>query len=118
MLTERQTEQKLKEYAQRFTQHVRNKEWGKAHNIYNMALTVAVFMDSSEELLAELFGPYDVPGSEHMGLFRQSEVSRVNTECCIRRNIAYEDIACRKIGMPVRYYSEETYCAGCRKAKR
>lgn len=122
MLTEAAMERKLREYASTFNRHVREKEWGKAHNIYNMVLTAAVMSEMSEKFRAELFGSYD--GEDYPvddGLIRRSDVQKVNTECCIRRNMAYEDIECRKMGLPLetfRYYSEADYCAGCKKAKR
>lgn len=122
MLTEAAMERKLREYAATFNRHVKEKEWGKAHNIYHMVLTAAVMAEMSEKFRAELFGSYDsedYPVDD--GLIRHSDVSRVNLECCIRRNMAYEDMECRKIGLPMeeyRYYSENEYCARCRKAKK
>lgn len=122
MLTEAAMERKLREYAEAFSRHVKEKEWGKAHNIYNMVLITAVMAEMSEEFRAELFGSYDsedYPVDD--GLIRRSDVSRVDIESCIRRNMAYEDMECRKIGLPMeeyRYYSENEYCARCRKAKK
>lgn len=122
MLTEAEMERKLREYAAAFSRHVKEKEWGKAHNIYNMVLTAAVMAEMSEEFRAELFGSYDKEDFPlNDGLIRRSDVSRVDIECCIRRNMAYEDMECRKIGLPMeeyRYYSENEYCARCRKAKK
>lgn len=122
MLTEAAMERKLREYAEKFNRHVKEREWGKAHNIYNMVLTAAVMAEASEKFKEELFGSYDVEDHQQDdGLIRRSDVQRVNAECCIRRNMAYEDMECRKIGIPLetfRYYSEEDYCAGCKKAKR
>lgn len=121
MLTEKQMEEKLRKYAEIFRQNVRNKEWGKAHNVYNIVLTAAVMSEMSEKFRAELFGSYDsedYPVDD--GLIRHSDVSKVNTECCIRRNMAYEDIECRKLGLPLgtfRYYSDPDYCARCKKQK-
>lgn len=122
MLTEAAMEKKLREYAWTFKRHVEEKKWGKAHNIYHMVLTAAVMAEMSEEFMAELFGGHDsedYPVND--GLIRHSDVQKVNLECCIRRNMAYEDIACREIRLPVeeyRYYSEDEYCARCKKAKR
>lgn len=115
-------ERKLREHAAAFNRYVKEKEWGKAHNIYHMVLTAAVMAEMSEEFRAELFGSYDsedYPVGD--GLIRLSDVSRVSIECCIRRNMAYEDMECRKIGLPMeeyRYYSENEYCSRCKKAKK
>lgn len=119
MLTEMEMQWKLRDYARKFNRSVTDKEWGKAHNLYHMILTAAVMTEISEKFNEELFGSYDSEGYPvDDGLIKSRDVARVNTECCIRRNMAYEDMTCRKLGMPLRYYSEETYCAGCRKAKR
>lgn len=123
MLTEAAMEEKLREYASAFNRHVKEKEWGKAHNIYHMVLTAAVMSEMSEKFKNELFGVYDEEetGEAPDGLIRKADVKKVNIECCIRRNMAYEDIACQKIGLPMeeyRYYSENEYCAICKKAKR
>lgn len=121
MLTERQMETKLRRYAETFNRHVRNKEWGKAHNIYNTTLETAVMAEMSEEFMKELFGGYDAEEFPlNDGLIKRQDVQKVNTECCIRRNMAYEDIECRKLGLPLgtfRHYSEADYCAGCKKQK-
>lgn len=122
MLTEAAMEEKLREYASTFNSHVKEKDWGKAHNIYHMLLTAAVMAEMSAEFMNELFGSHD--GEDYPvddGLIRRSDVQKVNIECCIRRNMAYEDIACRKKGLPMEeywYYSEDEYCAICKKAKK
>lgn len=122
MLTEAAMERKLREYAKTFGRHVKEKEWGKAHNVYNMILTAAVMAEMSEKFKMELFGSCDGEGYPvDDGLIRRSDVQKVNMECCIRRNMAYEDIECHKLGLPLgvfRYYSEANYCARCKKAKR
>lgn len=120
MLTERELENKLRDRAARFNQCVRNKEWGAAHNIYNMTLDTAVTAEMSEAFRAELFGEYDSEGTGDVadGLFKREDVHRVNRECCIIRNMAYEDKECRRLGVPLgtfRNYSDEDYCARCRK---
>ena len=121
MLTEKQMETKLKRYAETFNQNVRNKEWGKAHNVYNITLEAAVMAEMSEGFMKELFGGYDdedYPLND--GLIKRQDVQKVNAECCIRRNMAYEDIECRKLDLPLgtfRYYSDTDYCARCKKQK-
>lgn len=121
MLTEKEAADKLREYGLRFNKHVRQKDFGKAHNLYNIAIEVATFMKMGEETMEELFGGYDGEGiPEDDGIFRRSSVNYVNRECCIRRHMAYEDMSCRKQGIPLeeeRYYSDTDYCAGCRAKK-
>lgn len=124
MLTEKQMEAKLRKYAETFNQNVRDKEWDKAHNVYNITLETAVMAEMSEEFLKELFGDYDSADEDGNalddGLIRRAAVEKVNTECCIRRNMAYEDRECRKLGIPLgiyRNYSDADYCARCRKQK-
>lgn len=117
MLTEEELMERLREYGKRFKNHISEKEWDKAKNIYNIALEVSVFMQISKEHMDELFGAYtrdDTPLGN--GIFRKDDVMRVGLECCIRRNRAYEDQACRKRGIPldhVQYYSDREYCARC-----
>lgn len=122
MLTEEEVITKLREYGQRFNQLVKRKEWGKAHNIYNIAMETAVFVDIPEKAMEELFGSYDREGyPEDNGLFGRNVVMRVDEECCIRRNMTYQDIICRKRGMPletISYYSDANYCARCQKTKK
>ncbi len=118
MLTEAQVEEKLKRLGKEFQDYVAVKQWGMAHNAYREALIVAVFMELSEQFKTKLFGPYGISDTEDIGLFCKADVHRVNYESCVKRNMAYQDIACRKEGQPVRYYSEADYCALCEKAKK
>ncbi len=118
MLTEAQTEEKLKRLGKEFNVYVAAKQWEQAHKAYRDALTIYVFMKMSEKLGEELFGPYGISDTENLGLFCKADVHRVNYESCIKRNMAYQDMACRKEGQPVRYYSETNYCALCEKAKK
>lgn len=122
MLTDKEAMKKLTEYAALFDGYVRTKEWGKAHNIYNIAHSVAVFMELGESALKILFGDWDSDdgsgNSVDNGLFRTWKVDMVNEKCCIERHIAYEDMECRKMGQPTRHYSEDDYCARCMQKKR
>ena len=121
MLSERETVKKLEEYAQIFEHHCRNRKWGEAKNIYNMAHTVAIFMDMGEAVLKRLFGDWDSDDGNgeaiDNGMFQRWRVEQVDKECCIRRNQAYEDQACRRMGQQTRYYSEDSYCAICYKKR-
>ncbi len=127
MLTEEQMEEKLRGYAETFNRNVREREWGKAHNVYNIILETAVMAEMSKEFMKELFGNYDHDDGEYGwddgggkvpddGKIRRADVEKVNMECCIRRNMAYEDMACRRLGLPLgmyRNYSDADYCARC-----
>ncbi len=116
MLTEQEMINKLKEYGCLFNLFVKNKEWGKAHNIYRQTLTVAVFMEAPPLVMDELFGAYpeeDETAPDTAGIICRKDVARVDLECCIRRNMAYEDMALRKQGREPEYYSDINYCARC-----
>lgn len=119
MLSERETINKLKEYASIFSIMVKNKEWGKAHNIYRIAMNVTVFLQLSQETIEELFGeytegdPYNNDAPLKDGLFSRRDVEKVNLESCIQRNMAYEDVALRQQGHKTEYYGNEDYCARC-----
>lgn len=120
MLTENEVVDKLRDYGQKFDSCVKKKEWGKAHNLYNIALSVATFVELPDQIMKELFG-YGEDATEDGGLFRIGSVRLVDRECCIRRNMAYEDMACRKKGLPLelfRCYSEEDFCARCEKGHK
>lgn len=120
MLTEQEAIGKLKEYGSLFNVYVGNREWGKAHNIYRAAVTIAVFLKIPQMTMDELFGGYQEDGYPEMdtGLFNRKDVARVDLECCVRRNMAYEDMALRKQGHNAQYYSDSDYCARCRIIKK
>lgn len=117
MLTEKETICKLMDQAALFNHYVAQKKYGHAHNIYNSAHEVAVYMDMGEAVLKQLFGDWDSDDgtgrAEDTGLFARWKVDIVNERCCIRQHKAYEDVECRRLGKPVRYYSDEDYCAMC-----
>ena len=122
MLSEKETMGKLEESARLFDHYFARKEYGKAHNIYNMAHTVAVYMELGEDALKKLFGDWDSDDgyghAEDKGLFQGWKVDMVNQMCCIRQHMSYEDAACRMIGKPMKYYSEDDYCARCEERKK
>lgn len=117
MLTEKETVCKLMDYAELFNQYMAAKKYGHAHNVYNTAHNVAVFMDLGEDVRKLLFGDWDSDDgtgrAEDTGLFKSWKVDKVNEMCCKRQHKAYEDVECRRLGKPVRYYSDEDYCAKC-----
>lgn len=119
MLTEQEAINKLKEYGSLFNIYVKNKDWGRAHYIYRSAVTIAVFLKLPQAAMDELFGAYQ-EGEEpepDTGLFSRKDVERVDLECCVLRNMAYEDMALRKQGQDAKYYSDPNYCARCRMKK-
>lgn len=121
MIDEQQTVDKLKETAEDFMAAVEDKDYMRAKALYNKALNVATFMQIPKEAMEELFGQSaGIADDEEApdGLFQRAAVSKVDLECCIKRNQAYEDQACRKIGKTVRYYSDWDYCSHCEHRKK
>ena len=117
MLTEEQTVDKLRQMAEDFELAVDNKDYMRAKALYNKSLVIATFMQLGKSVMVELFGQNSASDEDVTpdGLFRRAEVSKVDLECCIKRNKAYEDQACRKNGTSVQYYSDENFCARCKK---
>lgn len=94
MLNERQVRNKLYEYAERFVQLCRNKEWPAAKFTYFRAQAVAVFMEFPEKDMIELFGnrAYKEDHEELKdGIFPEAMVSRAAWEC-IRINTTYDEL--------------------------
>ena len=124
MLNEAKTIQKLEDLAARFRAAVMRKEWGAAHNMYWQAVMVTTFMEIDESTRKKLYGDWDSDDGTDTntaldnGLFSREDVDRVNKECCVLRNMAYEDMACRREGQPVLYYGDPDYCARCGDKKR
>lgn len=97
LLTERQMRNKLYEYAEMFSGAYMRKEWARAKLLYFTAQKVAVFMEMSEQELAELFGnrPYKEDWEElNPGLFPEDEVERASWEC-IRIHETYDELHLR-----------------------
>lgn len=97
MLTERQIRNKLYEYAEMFRGAYMRKEWARANLLYFTARNVAVFLEMSEQNLAELFGnrPYKDDREEFVdGLFPEHEVERASWEC-IRISHTYDELLLR-----------------------
>lgn len=122
MLSEQELRKKIENQAQLFGHYYRRKEYGKAHNIYNMAHTTAVMCEVGPELMKYFFGDWDSDQGDGTakddGLFRRWMVDEVNWKCCVERHQAYEDIACRRTGKPVQFYSDPDYCARCSEERK
>ena len=94
MLDEREVKNKLLEYAERFTQYCRNKNWPAAKYTYFRARTAAVFMELPAEDMVELFGnrAYKADHEELKdGLFPEKMVEKASWEC-IRQNMTYDEL--------------------------
>ena len=118
MMDEQQTVDKLKETAEDFMAAVEDKDYMRAKALYNKALTVATFMQIPKDAMSELFGQSaGIADDEEApdGLFQRAAVSRVDLECCIKRNQTNKDKDSRRRGTTVRYYSDKDYCALCNK---
>lgn len=121
MISENKLVQKLEEFASMFGDAVHRKSYGEAHNLYNMAHTTAVMVELDEPTMKRLFGDWDsddgteTDTAEDGGLFRRSTVDEVNWQCCVRIHQSYEDIACRKRHGKLEFYSDQDYCARCKK---
>lgn len=94
MIREAEVKKKLYELADIFHHHYMNKEYAAAKMTYFRAQTIAVFLELSEEELAELFGnrAYKEDREELQdGLFKEKEVEKASWEC-IRVNQTYDDL--------------------------
>lgn len=113
MLTEQETMDKLHKTAEEFAKAANDKDYARAKSLYIKALAVATFMQIGQDKMSELFGQTGGPEEDEeapQGLFKRDTVSKVDLECCIKRNKAYEDMTCR-----TGYYSDADYCARCKK---
>lgn len=111
MLTEEQTQAKLKKYAEDFLNAYKKGNYGAAHNLYLIALNVSTFMNVDKEFTSNLFGYCADDGEDddnpNMGLFPRNVVSEVDRICCTKRNEAYEDQIMRRRGQEVDYYKHK-----------
>jgi hypothetical protein len=115
MLNEKEIKEKLEITAEDFRNAVQERNYMRAKALYNKALAVATFVRLDPEDMENLFGYREDVGEDteaEEGLFPRYEVSRVDLECCVKRNKAYEDMTVNG-----RFYSDEDYCARCRKRK-
>lgn len=97
MIREVEIRKKLYEQADIFNHHYMNKEYAAAKMAYFRAQTVAVFLELSEDELAELFGnrAYKDDRDELQdGLFKEEMVERASWEC-IRIHQTYDDLHLR-----------------------
>lgn len=84
MMTEAEVEARLKEMAESFMVHFRNKKYVEAKHCYDSAITIATFLDLSIPFRMELFGnrPYVDDDKElEPGLFIEEYVQKAYWKC-------------------------------------
>lgn len=116
MIRETEIKKKLYELADIFKHHYVRKEYAAAKMTYFRAQTVALFMELSEDELAELFGnrAYKDDREELQGgLFSESEVEKASWEC-IRIDQTYDELHLRpRDGGKKDVYVESWQDIGC-----
>lgn len=102
-----------------FRQQYAAQNYAGAAYMYHAASTAALFLGLPQEYMYALFGHGDDGTDEirYDEVFRKDMVHEVNWACCVRMHKGYNDAALRRAGEPVRYYSDEDYCALCRARK-
>lgn len=85
MLTEKETEQKLRGLAREFQSLMKQRQYAKAKRRYEVALNVAVTMELSEDIRTELFGCTGDRGVELVkGAFPKELVQKAFYETSVR----------------------------------
>lgn len=101
----------------RFQKLYEEKKYAQAKYLYDTAHRVAVFLDLPGKEMRILFGNGE-GDEDYTELFRRDYLEYIDWKCCIFQHKTYQDVACRRAGEPVRYYSDEDFCAICRQQKR
>lgn len=97
MLTESEIIAKLRDYAEIFKTHIRNKNYHGAKVAYDRARSVAVFMELDQNTMGMLFGIRGERGATlHEGLFPEADVIKAYGEC-VRRGQTFENEPYRPI---------------------
>lgn len=118
MITEERLKEKLRQRAKQFTYHYYTGKYIVAKGIYNQVYEVATYMELDSEFIEELLGGYDDETDDYKpGIMDRRLFWKIDQKCCEARNKEYEDRAMRRIGQPVRYYSDINYCSICEKNK-
>lgn len=98
--SEREIKMKLRELAERFSHHMRRKEYALAKACYDTAVTAAVFLELDEDFRLELFGERGERGVIlRRGLFSEESVLKAMWEC-IKSGDTYENAECQPIYEP------------------
>lgn len=86
MLTEKETEQKLRGLADEFQILMKQRQYAKAKHRYEVALNVAVTMELSEDIKEELFGVRGGKGEIlRKGAFPEELVKKAFYEASVRK---------------------------------
>lgn len=85
MLTEKEAEEKLRELADEFRGLMKQRQYIKAKQRYEVARNVAVTMEMDEKILQELFGQRGSKGEELVkGAFPEELVQKAFYETSVR----------------------------------
>ena len=110
---------KLKDMGIRFQKLFEEKKYPQAKYLYDSAQRIAVFLDLPRKEMRILFGNGEGnEDEENTELFRRDYLEYIDWKCCIFQHKTYQDVALRRAGEPVKYYSDEDFCAICRQQKR
>ena len=111
--------EKLVAMGMQFQKLYSEKKYPQAKYLYDKALSISVFLELPKEQKAVLFGnTNDEEEGTNDELFRRDYLDTIDWKCCITQHKTYQDVACRRAGEKVRYYSDDDYCAVCRQQKR
>ena len=113
---------KLMDLPEQFNRLYSAGKYAQAKYIYDKAVQIAVFLEVPAPIREKLFGQTDNQDEEYSAkeeaLFNWDMLDVCDKYCCIKQHRTYQDIACRKMGEPIRFYSDEDFCAMCRDKKR
>lgn len=105
----------LTKMADEFNELFDQKEYGRAHWILLKARVIADYLKLPVEIMSELFGYWPDDGNKEtvppQGLFNREKAMKVDWNCCVQQHKTYQDIANRKNGVPLQYYSDAEYCS-------
>ena len=105
----------LMKMANEFNRLFDRKEYGRAHWVLLKAQVIAGYLKLPPQTMSELFGYWPDDGNDETvpppGLFDREKAKKVDWHCCVRAHKTYQDIANRKNGVPLQYYSDAEYCS-------
>lgn len=111
---------RLSGMAEEFERAYKSGEYGMAHWILLKAEVIADYLKLPGQQMSQLFGQWeeDDEKTDHpKELFSIERARKVDWHCCVKAHQTYQDIACRRNGTPVSFYSEPEYCSiKCRHA--
>lgn len=118
MLGEFDLKHKIRKRANDFNKYYWEHKYITAKGVYNQIYEVCHYLELDQEFIEEIFGGYDEETDDYKpGIMDKKMFWEIDRKCCEARNKEYEDRAMRRIGQPVRYYSDITYCSICEKNK-